>query len=83
MGVKVTLMVQLAPTATEAPQVFVTAKGTVVVMLEMVNGPWPELVRLTICAGLVVPTTSEENVKLLDESVTAAESTPVPLKAML
>lgn len=61
VGVKVTLIVQLAFTARVellAGHVFVCAKSPafvpVRVMLEMVSGAVPELVRVTLCAELVV-----------------------------
>ena len=49
-----TLMEQLAPAATEAPQVLVWAYGALATMLVMVSAPVPELVRVTDCAALVV-----------------------------
>ena len=54
VGVKVTLMEQLAPTATEAPQVLVWAYGALATMLVMVSAAVPELVSVTVCAALVV-----------------------------
>ena len=51
-GVKVTLMVQLPPAATELPQVLVWAKSLalvpVTVTLVMVNVALPVLVRVTV-----------------------------------
>src|SRR2546426_6671047 len=64
-GVKLTLIVQLAPGATEpAPvgQVLPAAKAKsaacapVMVMLVRFSGAPPLLVRVTVCAALVVPT---------------------------
>ena len=57
-GVKVTLMVQLAPAATEAPQVLLWAKSVVFVskMLVMVNVALPVLVSVIVCGALVTPT---------------------------
>ena len=54
VGVKVTLMEQLAPAATEAPQVLVWAYGALAVMLVMFSAAVPELVSVTDCAALVV-----------------------------
>ena len=54
VGVKVTLMVQLAPAATEAPQVLVWEYGALAVMLVMFSAAVPELVSVTDCAALVV-----------------------------
>jgi hypothetical protein len=58
-GVNVTEMVQLAPAASELPQVLVCAKllGLVpaTLMRVMVNGALPGLERVAVCAELVVP----------------------------
>ena len=54
VGVKVTVMVQLAPAATEVPQVLVWAYGVLAAMLVMVSAPVPALVSVTVCAALVV-----------------------------
>src|SRR5579859_7644932 len=56
VGVKVIVSVQFAPTATEPPQLLVTAKSPLGDIFVMVNGPVPELVKVTVCAALVVPT---------------------------
>ena len=54
VGVKMTLMEQLAPAAKEAPQVLVWAYGALAAMLVMFRAAVPELVRVTDCAALVV-----------------------------
>ena len=54
VGVKVTLMEQLAPAATEVAQVLVWAYGALATMLVMVSDAVPELVSVTDCAALVV-----------------------------
>ena len=54
VGVKVTVMVQLAPAATEVPQVLVWAYGALAAMLVMLSAPVPPLVSVTVCAALVV-----------------------------
>lgn len=55
-----TLIVQLAPTATLAPQLSVLAKSPafvpVMLMLEMFNATLPELASVTGFGTLVVPT---------------------------
>jgi hypothetical protein len=56
VGVKVTLMVQEAPAATELPQVLVSAKSPLAEMLVILNAPLPVLVSVTDWAELVVPT---------------------------
>ena len=52
VGVKVTLIVQLAPAATEVPHVLVWAKAlalvAVIARLVMLNVPLPLLVRVTV-----------------------------------
>ncbi len=58
VGVKVTLIVQLAAGATVPPQVFVRSKSPLATMLVMVNRALPALVKVTDCGGLVVPTTA-------------------------
>ncbi len=55
-GVKVTLMVQLAPGARELPQVFVSAKSPVIVITEIVSGALPVFESVVLWMGLVVPT---------------------------
>jgi hypothetical protein len=59
-GVNVTLMVQLAPAATDVPQVLVWAKSLMLVpvtaTLVRESAALPELVSVTVCAVLVVPT---------------------------
>jgi len=55
-GLKVTAMAQLAPTATEVPQVLVWAKSPVAATLARVRGPVPLLVSVTALAALAVPT---------------------------
>ena len=54
VGVKVTVMVQLAAGATEVPQVLVWAYGALAAMLVRLSVAVPELVRVTVCAALVV-----------------------------
>src|SRR5438132_160103 len=87
-GVKLTLIVQLAPGATEpAPvgQVLSAAKAKsaacapVMVMLVRFSGAPPLLVSVTLCAGLVVPTRCSPNALLVAESVAVGGVTPVPV----
>jgi hypothetical protein len=54
IGVKVTSIVQLAPTAREFPHDEVKAKSPLTVIEEIASAPGPLLVRVTVCAGLVV-----------------------------
>src|SRR5579863_7919188 len=54
VGVNVTLMVQFPPAATEVLQVLVSAYCALAAMLLMLSEAVPELVRVTVCAALVV-----------------------------
>ena len=54
VGVKVTVMVQLAPAATDVPQVLVWAYGALAAMLVRLSAAVPVLVSVTVCAALVV-----------------------------
>jgi hypothetical protein len=40
---------------------------------------WPEFVNVTVCAALLDPTVTEENVRLVGDIVTAGMGVPVPL----
>ena|SRR5438093_1459107 len=77
-GVNVTLIPQLAPIARLVPQLFVWAKSPLAAMLETVSGALPELVRVSACAALVVPTCCDPKVRLVEESVTAGAGPVVP-----
>ena len=73
-GVKVTLIVQLAPAATLAPQLLVWAKSTEFAppsaMLEMLSEALPVLESVTVCAALVEPIFSWPNARLVAERLT-------------
>jgi hypothetical protein len=55
VGVKVTLIEQLAPAATVVPQVFVSAKSPLLVIPEIVSGAVPVFESVVLWVGLVVP----------------------------
>ena len=55
VGVKVTLIEQLAPGASVVPQVFVSAKSPEAVIPEIVSCAVPVFVSVVLWAGLVVP----------------------------
>ena len=59
-GIKLTWMVQLAPAATEVPQVLVCANSLLFVpvtaMPETFRAPVPLLLRVTVCTGAATPT---------------------------
>jgi len=77
VGVKVTLMEQLAPAATETPQVLVWAYCALATMLVMLRAAAPELVSVTVFAALVVFTKWLPKAKLVGDKLTAGVA-PVP-----
>jgi hypothetical protein len=86
IGLKVTLIVQLAPAANELPQLWVCANSTalipVIAMLVMVKLAVPVFLRVTALAGLVVPIPWVEKVRLVGDRVTfVPEVTAVALVA--
>jgi hypothetical protein len=56
VGENVTLIVHFAPAATLVPQVEVTANSELAFIDAILSALPPVFVRLTVCAGLVVPT---------------------------
>ncbi len=82
LGVKMTLMVQLSPAATDE-QLFVCEKSAalvpVIVMFVTVKGPAPLLVRVTGDAELGVPTGALGKLRLVGLRLTAGWRIPVPL----
>ena len=90
VGVKMTLMVQLEPTATKVPQVLVWTKSPLLVpvrvRLVMPRATLPVFMRVTFCAGLVLFTCWGPKVKLLVERLTEVAGTiteTVTLRVML
>ena len=75
VGLKVTLIEQLAPAATALPQVAVWEKSPAFVPVMpipvMLKLALPVLVRVALCAALVVPVVCEANVRLEGERLTA------------
>jgi len=75
-------MLQCAPAARLVPHVFVNAKeeafAPVTAMLLIDKAACPELVSVTDCDAVAVPTADDPNDRLVAESVTAGPS-PVPL----
>ena len=80
VGVKVTLIVQLEPAATELPQVLVWAKSPEGLMRSGVRAPLAVLVRVMVCGELVVDTVCAGKLKAVAERLTPG-ATPVPLSA--
>src|SRR5258705_114725 len=56
VGVNVTLMVQFAPAATDAPQVLLCAYCVLATMLVILSAAVPVFVSVTLCAALGVST---------------------------
>jgi hypothetical protein len=56
VGANVTLMAQLAPAATVAPEVLVWLKFALAATLDVVSVEVPVLVSVTVCGALAVPT---------------------------
>jgi hypothetical protein len=86
VGLKVTLMLQVTPTATLAPQVLVCEKSPVLAPVSVMPAPLmssvavPVFCNVTVCAVLLVPTIWLAKVKLVAPSVTAG-AVPVPVSA--
>src|SRR5437660_7674536 len=75
VGLKVTLMVQLAPAATLLPQLLAWAKSPLAAMLAMFNTAVPLLVSVDVWDGLVVPMSRLPKIRLvLDKVMTGRES---------
>ena len=84
VGVNVMLIGQFAPAAREAPQgLEATAKSPTVCIFVMFKAAPPELVKVTVCGALVVPTGSDANVRLVGLSVTLGSRMPLPDKVKL
>ena len=81
VGVKVTLMVQLAPAESVPGQAFVWAKSPVTEMPEMVTAELRLLVKVKAIPKLVVPTIRLGNVAELGDRATGR--TPVPLRLIV
>jgi len=73
-GVKVTLNVQVAPGASVVAQAEVNAKSPFTVIEEIARGAVPVLVKVTVCAALVVEIVRDANVSEDGVSVRPAAS---------
>ncbi len=82
-GVKVTLIVQLPPAASELPQVVVSGKSPglvpVTAALVMLKARLPLFVRVTDCAGVEAPSNWLPKVRVVAERPNPAE-VPVPVR---
>jgi hypothetical protein len=64
VGLKVTLMMQESPAVTLLPQLLVSEKSPLTVMLATASAALPVLLRVTVWGALVVPVACEPNVRL-------------------
>jgi hypothetical protein len=79
VGLKVTLRVQLALAATNEPQVLVSEKLPLTLMLVIVRLAFPVFLSVTLCALLLVPSFCAGKVKEVGERVTTG-AVPVPVR---
>ena len=79
VGVNVTEIAHVPEAATEVPQVLVWLKSPLAVMLVMESAAVPVLVRVMLCAALVVLSAWLPKVRLVGEKLTAG-AIPVPLR---
>jgi hypothetical protein len=83
VGVKVMLMVQLAPTARLDPQVLSCAKSPLNVILVIISGAVPVLLMVTACGALVAPTGWPEKVRLTADKLTTGAGKPLPARLIV
>jgi hypothetical protein len=82
VGVNVTLIVQLAPTARVVPQLFVCAKSPLAAMELIVAAVVPLFDRVVGCEAVVEPTTVFANARLVGLALSDGPgAVPVPLRA--
>jgi hypothetical protein len=79
VGLKVTLMVQLAVAATLEPQVLVSEKSPLVEIPAMLRAAFPVLLSVTVWGLLLVPSGCAGKVKEVGERLTAG-AVPVPVR---
>jgi hypothetical protein len=87
-GVKVTEIVQLAPAASELPQVLVSANSVglapVIAMLEMASGASPVFISVAVCAAVVDPTVSlKVSVAGVSDAPGSGAAVPVPFSVVV
>ena len=78
-----TAMVQLAPLARLGPQLLVSAKSPLAVMLVIFKTAPPVFVRIAFCGALVVPTIWLGKVRLLGKNATEAAALPLPARRIV
>src|SRR5437667_12525333 len=81
VGENVTLMAQVPPTATELPQLSVSAKSPLVEIVVIAKAAEPVFVSVTVCAALVVPTVWLAKVSEAGERLAVVvDAVPVPVR---
>ena len=80
VGLKVTFTVQLLPAATLVPQVLVSEKAPLAVMLLMLSAAFPVFLSVTVCVALVVPRACDVKVNKVGDRLAAGLKTPVPVR---
>jgi len=78
VGENVTVMVQLPPIASVAPQLFVCAKSIEVVIDEIASGADPKFLIVIICGALFLPATTWPYARLVVDRDTIP-ATPLPV----
>src|SRR5256884_521796 len=81
VGENVPLMAQFPPTATELPQLSVSAKSPLVEIVVIAKAAEPVFVSVTVCAALVVPTVWLAKVSEAGERLAVVvDAVPVPVR---
>jgi hypothetical protein len=83
VGVKVTVKLQKAPAPSPLPQLFVTAKSPLTVMLAKLSAAAPMLVNAIVFAALLVPSVCAAKLSEAGLSETTGAAKPVPLKLIV
>src|SRR5437016_3712448 len=77
VGENVTLMAQFPPTATELPQLSVSAKSPLVGIVVIANEAEPVFVIVTVCAALVVPSVLIAKASAAGYSLSLLDALPI------
>ena len=86
VGAEATLIAQLAPTAKELPQLFVSANCPEVTAPPMLTAVLPVLVTVTVCGPLVFPTLTLPKLRLVGDTLTVVDpedETPEPVREIV
>ncbi len=83
VGLKVVLIVQFPPTATELPQVLLWLKSPLATMPVVLKGAVPVLLSITGRGTLLVPTGCLPKSRLVGDRLTVGAGAPVPVPVRL